>query len=242
MFFRYGSYDFDLGASGVTIDKASVVNDFGEQIAVRESWRVEARLKVTSGSDLQASLNTKIAALEAALGDGKSFGLILNNGSQSDHWINNADCLGGTRVLDVSYPTARAEFVSYRTVSFTLEAVVPVTNATRAIISFTESIKRSGGGPDVGYLETLIGRPVAQTKRRRTVFRAVQSGQAVGYLREPLAPPPIWPAALVPRLTNTEQITPEQTRGDFHHFGIRWEYHFESDRDLKGRPRRGTVV
>ena len=48
------------------------------------------------------------------------------------------------------------------------------------LVSWTESLALTGGGPQFGYLLTLNGPPQKQLLRQQTTFKATQQGEAVG--------------------------------------------------------------
>ncbi len=241
MFFSIGSYDFKVGATEVTIDRQAVRNSAQQILAMKETWTCTALLLGTSSS----YLSSKLAALQNAVVDGKDFGLYISdaaggNKSKSTNWIRNSDALGGTRVVvSPSYPDGTlTEYANKRTVRFVIEAILPLDDADTMLVSFTETVRRTGGGPAIGHIPTLIGKPVKQQLRRHTVYRAVQTGSAVGYLKKPLVPAPLWPNDLNDEETEVNDIAPERIGGDYVNFGVNWTYHFQSAAPLLGSPHR----
>lgn len=236
MFFRYGTYTFAVGEPGVVIDRMPVKNSAQRTLAVKEQWTIDALVKAAAAT--ASSVSSSVAAIEAAFADdGKDFGLLLPDGSKSTNWVLNADCLGGTRVIQApSYPRGGAgEYVGFRTVRIVVEGIVLASDADAQLVSFRESVKRKGGGPRSGHIECLTGFPVKQTKRQHTVYYVTQTGEAVGYRHRPRIPVPLWPAALV-EAGDIEDTGNERIGDNYYNFGARWSYMFESGNPLQGLP------
>jgi hypothetical protein len=239
MILAYGDYRHPLGQPAITIWRRTLLSAANTPLAVSERWEIAGLLQAATVQEM----SEKIDALEAAYSeDGRDLVLYLPDGTTaSSHYLASSQTLGGVRVVrPPSYPEGRgAQYATVRTFLVTLEAEVPVTSPETALVSFRETLELTGGGPRYGHLEPLVGWPIKQLLRRHTVFRALQRGEAVGWLAYPAAPPPLWPAALVE--AGTSQAGSPRRRGlgaalAYTDFPISWSYKFESAGPLIGGP------
>lgn len=156
--------------------------------------------------------------------------------TRSQHQLLSRDTLGGTIVVQQpQFPDARgAEHVTYRTCQVAIAATIPVA-ITTDLREMRESLSFEGGGIRTGHLEPVVGYPVKQTKKQNTIYRATQSGFAIGNYGYPTAALPIWPDALTekPRidLNGGERIGNALTG-----FVTSWHMTYESASVLVGTP------
>jgi hypothetical protein len=205
---------------------------------------VQGRLQITPSGDPtadQAQLSARITAMQQAYAQqGLNLGLYFADGTPSVHYLQSARAAGGTRVTKPpDFPLgAGAEYSTFRNFALAVEA--DFLDSSIGLVSWTESLSFSGGGPQFGYLLTLNGPPQKQLLRQQTTYKATQQGEAVGLSAYPTAPNPIWPADEHSDQRHVSQVLPERTgpgpTAVYHHFKTRWSYVFESAAPLVGVP------
>ncbi|MCC9608515.1 hypothetical protein LOC68_09885 [Blastopirellula sp. JC732] len=237
MYLKIGNYTHEIGGPQLSITQRPVLSEGGVPLAQLHSWQIQG---IVTGSG-QSEIDAKVAALIAAYRQrGFDASLLLSDGvTPSQHALKNSQAIGGVRVVSgPSFPNgAGAEYATKRTFAVTLEAEIPIEDPQTALLNFRESLSLSGGDRRVEWTETKLGPPRAQMTRRQTIYRAVQSGQAVGYRQYPLFPGFLFPqqyAVEAPRLTYGGGK--RRLSGDFTDFSLSWEVRYESDRPLAGRP------
>jgi len=234
MYLSYGNYSHGVGECQISINRASEYSESDVRWAIRETWNIQGLLTNVSG-DLATMQNLIYALMQAYGVEGLDLVLHLPSGAATYHSLYSSNCLGGTKVTQpVSFPTGQgAEAITYRNYTLQVEGLIPVLE--EELLSFSESISFSGGGPRYGHLETLIGLPVKQQLRNYTIYSATQSGRAVGLTHYPTMPGPIWPAALVERVAETRE-SPRRSGSDYYSYPITWSYKFEDKLPLVGNP------
>lgn len=239
---KYGNYQHADGEVEVSIVRTPIESAGGILRAWKERWDLSGWLQAASTT----ALTTAIRALEQAYSvGGLNLGLYYGDGTPTAHSLLNADTLGGVRIVEpVHYPTGKgAELATYRQYKLSIEAEVP--NLQAGLLLFIETLSFTGGGPRYKHLELLTGPPQKQLLNEQTVYRCVQSGQAVGNFSYPFFPSPIFPGAIMPDQTMTEGDSPKRTGAigspSFVEFPIRWKYVFESASPLSGVPNRMMV-
>lgn len=232
---RIGSYTHDLGVPAVSIRKQTKRTDADTRISTIETWEIRGLIVSSSGA---ADLDSKVQAIKAAYRDGRDLRILLPDGSNSTHYLLNAACLGGTRVVSPpSFPSfASAAGVTNLEFVAVIEGEVVASGAPTSLLSFEETLQFTGGGPLDGHIETLAGSPIKQRLRQYTTYRATQSGSAVGYLSYPAYPAPIWPAAEVIPSRRTSSRSPRRKGSNYTEFPISWSYEFAASSPLAGRP------
>lgn len=235
MQFAYGNYTHaDNEVELQSITRQMVVDATGRAQSIKHQWKVRGVLQAAS----QAALDSALSNLEDAYAEnGHSAVLKLNSGANSVHVLDSSQTVGGVKVVGgVDYPVGDGtEFVTSRTYAITLEAEFPFAPAGR-IIKWQESIRFSGGGPKFVWLETSRGKPVKQKTQEQTLYRAVQSGSAVGYLQR--LPPP---GALAPQLLITppeiEYGNPQRNGNTLHSYPTKWTYRMADAAPIVALPR-----
>jgi hypothetical protein len=243
MYLKFGGYVHDQGECAITISRTSRV-EHGIVVGYTERWNVQGRLQITSTGDPAADralLSARISALQLAYQQQNAdLGLYFDNGTPSTHFLQSARTAGGTRVTKPpEFPIGvGAEYSTFRNFALSVEA--DFLDSSIGLVSWTESLSLTGGGPQFGYLLTLNGPPQKQLLRQQTTFRAMQQGEAIGLNSYPVAPAPLWPADEHGELRNISQTLPERTglgnSAVYHHFKTRWSYVFESSAPLLGAP------
>ena len=240
MFLKYGTFTHPLGEAAVTITRRPVETDARTRYAVLERWDIQGMISNPSGSP--AAMTVLLSALESAYSvDGRDIALFLpDNSTPSQHGISSSTTIGGTYIVaPVAYPQGGGvEYVTVRHFTVSIEALRPTATPT-GLLSFSESITQTGGGPRFGHLEPLAGPPVKQLLKQRTIYRATQSGQALGLYSYPHVPAAIWPAHLL-ELPDISFGSPRRTgyggAVNFTEFPVQWDYKFESAQPLLGAP------
>ncbi len=188
----------------------------------------------------QDDVSRKEAAFRAALlVPNQDFVLTTDTGKVSSAAILSKDTASGTRVVSISTPEAKgAEFVTRRTIGFTVTAEYHVANTANAVVSWQEAITIVGnGGPRRSWRFPINAPPVRQTLTPYSLVRMTQTGQAVGYQARPIKPNPLYPQYIVNDAIQTTIASPERFGNGFVNWPIQWAYTFErGDGPLVGLP------
>ena len=241
MYLRYGSYTHDAFEARVVITREALRNASDVHYANRERWDISGMLLASD----QSGVSTAITNLEAAYATGGyDLELLLPDGvTASSHRLLTANCRGGTRIVQpVSFPDgAGGEYSTFRTYSLSVEGEIPISSSQNAITEWRETIAITGtGGPRFIPIECRNGPVQMQTVSQQTPVRAVQRGQAIGYLQYPFAPGPIWPSyeLVTERQIEFEapQLKGSGTSRSYQDYGISWSYSFVAPGPLNGLP------
>lgn len=232
---RYGSFTFDTDSCEVTMQIETHTNERGLPYAQTRQINVSGYLN----GDNYSEVNTACLSLEAALKiPYRDLILYTDAGAASHLALYNTGSTTGVVPSGLSYPVGKgAELVTYRKFSFSARAEYPIGSGQAVIQSFRESVSIVGtGGARFVLKPALTGNPQKQIVQQRTIVRANQSGQAVGYLDYPAPPQPLWP-----RDEHVDQRNISRTGGKYRgkawqDFMISWNYTFESAGPLSGLP------
>jgi len=238
MYLKYGSYAHATGECQISINKQTEFNEAKEPWAIRERWDIQGL--VTNATGNLASMKTSVDALVSAYSvHGYDLVLYTPSNTATSHALYSDDCIGGTVVVQpVSFPSGEgAEGITYRNYTVSVEGLVRTSSGH--LLSFTESLSFSGGGPVYGHIQTLRGLPVKQLLRQNSVFRATQQGSAVGISTYPIIPSPVWPSAQI-GTGQEERGSPKRFNYNYSEYPISWRYEFESAYPLLGNPTRWT--
>jgi len=239
MFVRYngprGSYTHKVGEVEYVVQQQTLYTERQSPHATLVTIQLTG---VLIGSS-PAALDAKAVQLVAAYRDGGDLYLYRSGGVATSLSLRSANTTGGVRVTQPpSFPTmAGAAFATHLPFTIVIEGEVPLGNAGASLQSFSETVQFTGGGPKYGFLEPLTGSPVRMRLRQSTVFRATQSGSAVGLYARPSPPAPLWPAWIkeAPQISGTSPRV-VGVRGALRDFGVSWSYSFESSGPLTGGP------
>lgn len=244
---RYGNYTHALGEPALSIDRETLFTDALTPWAERVRWTIAG--VITNQGGTEATLNAKVRNLETAYSvPNRDLALLLTSGvAAAGHSITNSATIGGVRIIKPPhYPKGDGvEGVTMRTFGVVLEAIVAVSSST-ALLSWTETIKFSGGGPEYGYLQPLTGKPIRQRLRQHSIYRASQQGSAVGLYSYPLPGSSLWPVYQL-ATRKVDYRSPKRqgysSGADVNiEFLVSWAYQFASDNQLTAAngPRRWT--
>ena len=233
IYVRYGNYSHGVGEVEYTITREALLTAREVAYAHRTTVQMQGMLVADSSSEMDGY----VKSLKAAYARPDRDWLVMLNNRPLDISIYARDCISGVTVQGgVSFPSNKnAAYVTHLPYSITLTADVAIADQSRALKSFSEKLRFSGGGPRFLHIETAVGLPVKQIGRRHTVYRAVQSGSAVGLYARPIVPQPLWPND---QIENVEyELDSGQYRGDTRtDLGVTWTYRFESARRMFGTP------
>lgn len=245
MILKYGSYQHSDGECILRISRQAVRAASGIPVATVIRWDVEGNLLPTAGSsDPVSELTTKITALENAYKyTGVDAYLLTSSGAATAHSLRNSEAIGGVQVVSPPFfPVGEgADYATYRRYALSLEAEIPIGGADNgAILQWQETIQVTGGLPQYAFTRPIFGIPQRQIVRKQTTYRAIQTGMAIGYVRRPVAPVPLWGAALVNQTVGT--MAPQSRGNGSVEFGVQWSYEFESATPLIGEATPQYVV
>jgi hypothetical protein len=227
MILQYGRKRFNNCSVGIRISKFPNFDERQVPWSYVVRWDLTIWLMNPTGSS--TAMTRSIEALEAAFATNyQDVKLLYPDGSRSAHELLNDETLGGVLVVQKpQYPDDSS--------SQMVAATVLVDDPQTLLKEFTEELMTEGGGARYGHLEPLIGFPIKQLRKRNTIYRAVQSGRAVGILGYPSVPLPLFPSALIQAPTIV-QVAPRLIGQAYTDFGISWVYQYESASPLRGRP------
>ena len=237
MYLKYGNYQHAANEASVVISKQQVFSEAGIVRGLSERWDIQGMLQAADQTALTVAIDELCAAYAIAAQD---VGFYFDNGQPTSHRITSADTNGGVRVIvPPSFPQGKgAEYSTYRNYAIALEAEWLDPNAS--LLSWQETIRFQGGGPQFAHLEPINGQPVKQLLKQATTFHASQTGEAVGYLGYPVPALPIWPAA---EHIDRREIRYELPRrmgppgsARYTQYKVSWSYSFEDGGPLLGLP------
>lgn len=236
MHLAYGSYVFDENSCDIRMQRRPVVNGGGQTIEMMAAMDVEGWLG--SDGDGEAEIAQKASALITAMSiPYQDLVLYTTAGAATDTALLNAGSISGVLIKGgVDFPNGRgAEYVNFRRFRFRAEASYPFNGTGNALRFFSERISFSGGGPIYRHRMALNGRPQKQLVYKHSIYRAVQEGEAIGYLARPTPPSPLWPDAQMEAVDMTLD-SPERRGNGYSDFRVTWRYNFESASPLVGQP------
>ena len=227
----------DPGGSAVVFDHAANLTEFStdrdQQLNPRTgNYMFETRtisMKVRLLANGQDAIRSAAIALEAAYSyPGLSWEFLHDDDSRSAHSMLTPNLLGYISAK-VAWPNSlNNEYATQRGCQLTLTA--RYVREPGAYVSYRESFVLIGNGyPRRRVVESVIGPPIKQTLCNYTMYRAIQSGEAIGTTFRPSAPDPYLPAPWY----DGDQSSVEKFSGERHLLtqifpGIRWTYAFSS--------------
>ncbi len=236
---RWGSsYSFPINGCDLASRARVVLSESGRPV------RYVARVSVGGWleADGQAALSVAETALRNALAvPYQDLKFLSDDGAVMAVSLLNANSLSGVRVVDGPNFDGRdgAEYATLRQFGFEVEAEYLITSAANAVLSFSESLSITGTGGPVRRLRVPVNATalVRQQISPRSIIRATQSGQAVGHLKYPTAPRPLWAAPiLLEDQVQVQKGNPKRIGQGFVEYPLAWSYAFESDTPLVGVP------
>lgn len=239
MYLQYGSYRHDPGEVSIAIVADTEESEEGVPILTRERWSITGELFADTPTELTAKIN---ALQNAYRMPGRDVGLFEDSGLATAHRLTSTGTLGGVRIRQrPSFPEGGgAEYTNRRSYTIVLEAEIPATPDTN-LLQLTESLTFIGGGPQYGWHQPILGRPIPEQIRQATTYTATQEGTAIGLLAYPPPKAPIWNDFR--HHANVKQVTMRSpTRRRFsggvwsYRYPISWSYKFESDSPMIGVP------
>lgn len=228
----YGSYAFPPNGVTIAISRQAKLAESGARYGHTERWLVRGLLEAIG----QAAITLAIQTFERAMStDYQDLVFRMDGGAASAHQALNSSTFSGVRVVGPpSYPVGQgAEFATYRTFEVTFEFDVLYSQAS--LISWTETVTKSGGGPLITFFTSLNALPQKQTLALATPFVARQAGSALGVTSYPAPALPNWPQALKKYPEITERA-PKRSGNNLTEYRIDWVYEFESATALDGHP------
>jgi len=226
-----GAYTHVANEAAFTISENAVLGDGGHVKAVVKRWTIDGLLISSDGT--HATLKTELAALKTAYSVHGGDLLLLSPDSSTAESLLNADSTYGTRITNLSFPESgkgTAEYANYRNYIIVIEAEY-ITNSS-LLISFSETVRTTGGGPRIVYPEVITGKPEPQTTMEFTTYKIIQSGSSTQLSAFPDPPRPKWPSKRHAEQDQIAQFTGGTTTlGQVEHTTT-WSYSFESANKL----------
>lgn len=242
MHVAYGGFHHPDGEVELSITSEMEYSENNAQVvAILKTWAMSGVIIADGQAAITSALRARVNAYNT---NGRDLRLLGTNNARTPLELLSANCIGGTKVVNRGFPDNRnGAYSTFLNYSVTVQGREAVTLSS-GILTWSQTVRRAGGGPRFGHLEPLVGNPIKQTLKRRTVYRVIQSGSASGMFGYPTAPNPMWPTALV-EAPETEVGTPIR-RGfggdtEYTEFPISWSYRFESATPLVGIPAAWSV-
>jgi len=236
--FKFGNYSHRVDSTGTQFECTPIMDFRQEAWALTYRWPIEFRL-INAGQSSK-DMDSAITTLENAYKQtATSAALLHDDGTPTVHSLSASNTIGGIRVVKPpSYMKYQnGEYVTYRTGSIVLEAMVKLTDDAYRIIDFSESIDMEGGGPEFAHLQPNVGFAVKQQTRTATKFIATQSGRIVHLGAYGPVPPPLWPSAQM-RPVKLRAESPKYVGDVAHSFPTSYTYQFEAPAWMAGEPTR----
>lgn len=235
MYVKYGNYQHVDNEAAISMSASSEFTDRGVLKSSKATCQITGVIIGTSQDDLRTKASAMMQAYQI---QNQFLGWYHDDGTLSHIYLDPAQALGGVKVTrPVSFTNARgrAEYATGRSFEITVEADYPA--LYNGLLSFQETISFQGnGGPRHVFFELMQGDPVRQQVAAKTLYRATQSGNAVGQLGYPTPPAPLWPSYMLNPDSGVTYIGGNFTGSTYVGFGISWNYQFVSDVPFSGLP------
>lgn len=239
MKFRYGGASLDQDSFVWSMSKSDEVNQGNLPYRRRVRWNLQGQLNGDSPSAIAA----KMATLDSTFSVHFRDAVLTDNDGNILRALYTNQTLSGVRVTSgPDYPSDRNAFNTYMPWSVSLEADYAIgPNGSQNgvdpffLISFSESLSFSGGGPVWVHVQLADVKPQKQMLYRHTPYRVTQSGSAVGRSAYPPVPPPLFPGSLT-RSPSISRTTPRREGFKLEGYSVSWSYEFESAAPMVGNP------
>ena len=227
-----GALSFDGNSVAWSESKATERNEGGQPIRIRHTVSLSGRLAAAS----QSALTTLCALVDSYFATPYLDLYLYDNSSNVARSLLNSGSISGVVCDSWGYPDGQgASYTTWRNFVAQFSATYSISAATEFLLSFTETLAFSGGGPLFTHVQTVQGLPQKQKLVNNTPYRCTQSGSASGRNGYPPIPQPLFPDALVQAPSPT--LTGPTRRGlILEGYGISWNYQFESASALSGMP------
>lgn len=228
MILSYGDYEHPDKEANVIITRQGLEAEDGFIYGCTETWSITGIMH----ADTDAQLVNKMAALFAAYSEqGKD--LVWKKGGTTMHQLISDSTLTGTRVTVMPHfpQNGNGELTTYRTYAMTVEADLNFTAIDLdmpEILKYEESINITGtGGPQYGFLPSILGKYQKQQLTETSPITIVQSGMKVGLGAYPTPNLPLWPDDEHVARRQINQAGTRRRNGVDIEFPIHWNYTFE---------------
>lgn len=235
-----GTYNHPIGECEVAINRSAEKDEADRIWAERVTFTIRPKI-ISQKRQPAEDIRNKLAILNSVYTDYlSSIGLFYPNGMPSLYVLSSVNTLGGIQVIKrPSAPTMQgANLVTWHDLEIEVTALVPTTFTDR-LVSFSEELTVSGGGTRYGHLEPLDAAPIKQRLKQQTIYKATQSGSAMGLFSRPdvsVIAPPIFPADLVEQNPTISKRSPMRRGSASTDYFVSWSYQYESASQLVGEP------
>jgi len=242
MILGYGSYRSAQDECTISMEANNRRSQSGGPIdVVLHRWTIDGEVQGSTAAAIVAAFQ----ALEAAFSvDGRDLILYFNDGTTVAHGLYSAAAINGVQITQPPhYPRGDGtELHNCRSYRIVVEAEFLPDNTLRDVLSFDEAVSVEGGGPELAVVPLLRGVPQIQIVYEQTEVIAIQEGSAVGRLRYPTRPQPLWPGLEWRRRRRVRRYSPRlrsvSPKLIWTEYRIEWSYTFISTSDLVGIPNR----
>ena len=100
------------------------------------------------------------------------------------------------------------------------------------------SLQVGNGGPIIVYQPVAQGQWIPQQTSETSLFKATQSGSAVGLYQYPDIPAPLWPEALINQEIDAGLDSPK--KWSRYEWPVKWSYTYQSNGPLVRLPGQPT--
>lgn len=235
---------FPVNAAEVTEEIRPVVNQSGRPIRYVLTMHCKCILDALGQLNCSAAEALAKRVLTAPYG---SLSLLMDNGFPSAASLINNQTVSGVTIVDGPHfrNAMGPEWVTMRTVEFTMQAEVLNPGQANALVSFKQTVTKQGtGGPDRFWDFPCNGYPaIRQQLTSTSLVVTTQAGTIVNHTGpNPDPPPPLWPDYLVPRACSVSYDTPEP-KGPLNwlNWATHYQYQFHSPFLLYGTTPLPTV-
>lgn len=242
---RIGTYPFDANGTEITTRTEIFRNDATVPYKRKDSMQVQGYLSITGSTpqEQQDNCTAQMSELTSVLAKPyQDIVFLTNDGSESATFLKNQGSINGVVVTSgPNFPDGMSGYTAVQRFDFTAEAEYYLpnnsgVNINTLLLSFTETLSFSGGGPRYIWKESIRGLPQKQLTCANTIYKVTQSGSSVGLRAYPLPPGPKWPANLLHSPDITKTTPKKMGLSNYEGYGINWSYEFASGTPLLGVP------
>jgi len=242
---RIGTFDFDANGTEITIRAEVFRNDAQIPYKRKQTLNVAGWLAITGATVAEQQANCTLQMNNLITLLAKPYNDIIflqDNGAESATFLKNQNSVAGVVITSgPHFPDGINGYTAVQRFEFTAEAeyYLPTSagiNLNTLLLSFTESMQFSGGGPRFVYKESLRGLPQKQQTVRNAIYKVTQRGSSVGLRGYPSPPPPKFPLNLLENPQVSKETPKRMGLSNYEGYGISWTYEYGSATPLNAVP------
>lgn len=231
MYVQYGAYQHPPGeANLINFAVRPVLSPRGFKKTNIVVAQIAGEICIQPGQT-PADISSRVATLIDALSvDGQDFGLYLEDGTPTPHFMygEGEDSLTGNQIVSYDFPASHnGEFTTGRAFQYTVRN--EFFSPERFILEYEETIEHTGtSGPITRWFNNRYYPPTYRLLHHSSVQQIVQTGHSVGVTGYILPPPPIlgFPYEMLD-MRHIKRVGPQRYPLDFIGYRTEWRYTFQ---------------